>query len=440
MLPVLVPCREEKGMGELDKVHDAVCNYCGCLCDDLEVTIEDNKITKVSKACTIGKNRLLSPVEPARCRVDGQEASLDDALAAAAKILSKAKNPLIYGLSSTTCEAQKKAVEIAEITGASLDSTSSVCHGPGSMARQMEGLPTCTLGEVKNRADLIVFWGCNPSEAHLRHSVRYSVTPKGMYVPEGKKGRKVVVVDVRKTPSEKMADVFIQPWQGYDYECISVLRALLAGQSVAAKEVGGVSIDTWKDLLETMRNAQYGVFFFGMGLTMTRGKFNNIRNAIALVRDLNKFTRFTVIPMRGHGNVTGAEQTVCWQTGFPFAVNFSRGFARYNPGEYTAVDLLARGEADAALILASDPGAHFPAPAVEHLRKIPVVMLDSEENCTSEVADVVIPVAAAGISAEGTAYRMDNVPLRLKKLVDSPYLPDEQVLEMLKERILPCTR
>ena len=30
---------------------------------------------------------------------------------------------------------------------------------------------------------------------------------------------------------------------------------------------------------------------------------------------------------------------------------------------------------------------------------------------------------------------MDNVPLRLKKLVDSPYLPDEQVLEMLKERI-----
>jgi hypothetical protein len=146
MLPVLVPCREEKGMGELDKVHDAVCNYCGCLCDDLEVTIEDNKITKVSKACTIGKNRLLSPVEPARCRVDGQEASLDDALAAAAKILSKAKNPLIYGLSSTTCEAQKKAVEIAEITGASLDSTSSVCHGPGSMARQMEGLPTCALG------------------------------------------------------------------------------------------------------------------------------------------------------------------------------------------------------------------------------------------------------------------------------------------------------
>lgn len=423
----------------MEKLHDVVCNFCGCLCDDLEVTVEENKITKVSRACIIGRNRLLAPVEAVRCRVDGKDASLTEAVAAAAAILRRSKNPLIYGLSSTTCEAQKKAVEIAEITGANLDSTASVCHGPGSMARQMVGLPTCTLGEVKNRADLVIFWGCNPAEAHLRHMERYAVNPKGMYIPEGRKGRKTVIVDVRKTQPARVADTFIQLQQGYDYECISVLRALLAGESVAAKEVGGVEIETWKELLEAMKNAYYGVCFFGMGLTMTRGKFNNVRNAIALVRDLNRFTRFTMIPMRGHGNVAGVEQVLSWQTGFPFAVNFSRGYPRYNPGEFTAVDLLARGEVDAAFIIASDPGAHFPAAATEHLRKIPVVMVDSAENCTSEMSDVVIPVAAAGISAAGTAYRLDNVPLRLKKLVHSPYLSDEQVLDMLKEGILSCT-
>lgn len=424
----------------MEKVQDVVCNFCGCLCDDLEVTVEENRITRVSRACAIGRNRLLTPVEPARCRVEGREASLAAAITAAASIMKKAKNPLIYGLSSTTCEAQKKAVEIAEMTGANLDSTASVCHGPGSMARQMVGLPTCTLGEVKNRADLIIFWGCNPAEAHLRHVERYAVNPEGMYIPGGRKGRKTVTVDVRKTQPARVADTFIQLRPGYDYECISVLRALLAGERVAAMEVGDVAVETWGNLLEDMKNAHYGVFFFGMGLTMTRGKFNNVRNAIALVRDLNRFTRFAVIPMRGHGNVAGVEQVLSWQTGFPFAVNYSRGYPRYNPGEYTAVDLLAKGEVDAALIIASDPGAHFPAAALDHLRSIPVVMVDSAENCTSEMADVVIPVAEAGISAAGTAYRLDNVPLHLKKLIDSPHLSDEEVLDMLKEGILSCTK
>ena len=130
----------------------------------------------------------------------------------------------------------------------------------------MEGLPTCTWAQARNRADLIVFWGCNPSEAHLRHSVRYSVTPKGMYVPEGKRGRKVVVVDVRNTPSETAMS---SSSRGRDMtmSVFPVLRALLAGQSVAAKEVGGAyRFDTWKDLLETMKNAQYGVFFLVWGL------------------------------------------------------------------------------------------------------------------------------------------------------------------------------
>jgi formylmethanofuran dehydrogenase subunit B len=39
------------------------------------------------------------------------------------------------------------------------------------------------------------------------------------------------------------------------------------------------------------------------------------------------------------------------------------------------------------------------------------------------------------VAAEGTFYRMDNVPLRVKKLVDSPYPSDEAVLKAIKEKI-----
>ena len=119
-----------------------------------------------------------------------------------------ARRPLIYGLSSTDCSSISKAIEIAEYTGGVLDNTSSVCHGPTILALQQVGESKATLGEVKNRADLIVFWGSNPSEAHIRHIVRYSVTPKGKYIPNGKKDRKIIVVDVRETRTARMADKY----------------------------------------------------------------------------------------------------------------------------------------------------------------------------------------------------------------------------------------
>ena len=47
-------------------IKDVVCTLCGCLCDDLEVTVEDNKITTVGKACTPGRAKPMGPVLHAR--------------------------------------------------------------------------------------------------------------------------------------------------------------------------------------------------------------------------------------------------------------------------------------------------------------------------------------------------------------------------------------
>ena len=52
-----------------------------------------------------------------------------------------------------------EAIELADLLGAIVDTTSSVCHGPTGLAMQAVGEPTATLGEVRNRADLLIFWG-----------------------------------------------------------------------------------------------------------------------------------------------------------------------------------------------------------------------------------------------------------------------------------------
>jgi len=139
------------------------------------------------------------------------------------------------------------------------------------------------------------------------------------------------------------------------------------------------------------------------------------------------------MPMRGHFNVTGADTVFTWQTGYSYAVDFSQGYPRYNPGETSIVDILLRRESDAALVVASDPVANFPRPAVEHLVRTPLIVIDPHFNATSQVADVVFPSAFVGIEAGGTAYRMDHVPLPLKKVVKPPngILPDVQILRKI---------
>jgi len=417
------------------KTVEAVCPFCGCLCDDIVLEVEGGEIKRAVNACPISQSKYLHHQahrlkEPL---VGGSPATLEEAVERAAEILKKARRPLIYGLSSTECKAISKAIEVAEETKGILDNTSSVCHGPTILALQQVGESKASLGEVKNRADLVVFWGANPSEAHVRHFVRYSVTPKGLYVSQGRRGRKVVVVDVRETRTTKMADRFVKVEPGRDFELLQALRALVRGEKLLMDSVSGVDLGVLEELAAELASAKFGVIFFGLGLTQTGGRHMNIDAAVGLVDELNKKTKFVLTPMRGHFNVAGANTVSTWQTGYPYGVDFSLGYPRYNPGEYTAVDVLARGEADAALIVASDPVATFPLDAAQHLAKIPVITLDQKETPTTRISEVAIPVAAVGIEAEGTAYRMDGIPLLLPKVLEPPrgVLSDAQVLELI---------
>jgi formylmethanofuran dehydrogenase subunit B len=428
------------------QVDNVVCAFCGCVCDDISVTVQDGRITQAKNACVLGKAWFLShgqPSDRSAALMDGEPASLDEAVDAAARSLTQARYPLVYGLSSTSCEAQRQAVALAELLGGCIDCCTSVCHGPSGMALQGIGEPTCTLGEVKNRADLVIYWGSNPGESHPRHMARYAVTTKGMFIPRGRKDRFVVLVDVRPTVSARAADLFLQVKPGKDFELLWALRALVKGQAIDEASLAdtGLTLAQLTDLAERMKKCRFGVLFIGQGLTQSRGKHLNTSAAFLLTRDLNSITKFALVPMRGHGNVTGVDAVLAWQTGYPFGVNFSLGYPRFNPGEYTVVDVLSRGEADAVLVIASDPVASLPRWAVKRLSEIPIIALDTHESETTRVARVAFTTATAGISAEGTIYRMDNVPLHLKSVLPSPYPSDEQVLGRILTRVKelkPC--
>jgi len=466
-------------------VKDVTCPICGTLCDDLEVTLDGNSIVDVQNTCAVSaakfesfsdpKHRNLKPLIRKGGRLE--KVTLDEAINKSAQILAEASYPLLYGWSCTSCEAIRVEIELAEEVGGVIDNTSTVCHGPSILSIQDISIPTCTLGQIRHRADLIVYWASDPYSAHPRHMERYTTYSDGRfqgsewehYVARlrgilGKKRlsrasklvlmkdvelpaitgerlppsfktkkRKLIVVDVRKTRSAEFADFFIQVQPNKDFELLQAMRMLVNDEELEVDEVAGVPVDLLEDVADALISCAFGVFFFGVGLTMSSGKHQNIDAAIALTRDLNYRTKFVIMPMRGHFNVAGANVVSTWQTGYPFAVDFSQGYPRYNPGETSAVDILSRDEADAGLIIASDPVSNFPVAAVRNMVKNPMIVIDPVISPTTLMADVVLPSAFIGIEAEGTAYTMDRVPLPMKKLVEPPpkCLSDEEILHRI---------
>jgi formylmethanofuran dehydrogenase subunit B len=114
---------------ELTVVKNATCTFCGCVCDDIELHADGERITHTKAACVLGvswfKNHTAERLYP-DALVNGQPASVEEAIAAAADILYQADLPLVYGLSNITCEAQRESVGLAELVGGIIDSHTSL--------------------------------------------------------------------------------------------------------------------------------------------------------------------------------------------------------------------------------------------------------------------------------------------------------------------------
>ena len=279
-------------------------------------------------------------------------------------------------------------------------------------------------------------------KSHPRHLERYSLEPRGLFVPGGRADRTCVVIDIQRTATSERADLFLRVPPDRDFKILWVLRALLAGQDLDPTDVEqqtGLPVATWQDLLDQMRAARYGVIIYGAGISRPPRSSVNPAAVMALVSELNAYARFVALPLIGGGNPTGADNVLLWQTGYPGAVDLSRGYPRYLPHETSVTQLLARREVDAALIVASDPAADLPSAAAEYLAKIPSVVLDSEESLTLTRATVAFATARPGIETGGTVHRSDGVALPLRPTVAAQYPTDVEILNRLEARIRELT-
>jgi Tfp pilus assembly protein PilO len=80
------------------------------------MTVAEGRLAGVTRTCPLGDAWFAERAADGRpiARVEGRDASLDEAAEAAAEILRQARAPLVYGLGQTSCEAQRQAVATRE--------------------------------------------------------------------------------------------------------------------------------------------------------------------------------------------------------------------------------------------------------------------------------------------------------------------------------------
>jgi formylmethanofuran dehydrogenase subunit B len=207
-------------------VASAVCLGCGCACDDIEVVVRGGRIAEARRACPLGAAWFGDGRAPARALVGGREATREAALDAAAGLLAGAARPLVYLAPELSCEAQRESAALADVLHAALDSVTSDTVMASVLAMQERGRASATLGEVRNRGDVLVCWGVDPGRRYPRYPSRYAPEPAGMFVPDGRRSRTVVAVEVGDSGAPDDADLRVAVAPEDEVAVLTALRAL----------------------------------------------------------------------------------------------------------------------------------------------------------------------------------------------------------------------
>jgi formylmethanofuran dehydrogenase subunit B len=405
-----------------------VCTSCGSLCSDILIEFEENRIRKIENACLKGSAVLYaSDVAERRAPflVEGRRVAPEEAVERAARLLQQARRPLIFGLDNCTLEAQEAGIALAQTLGAVLDDVSSFSHGAIVEWILRGEIPTCDFPDAQ-KADLYIYWGCNPYHSHPRHFSRDTYYPREKFDEAGWRPTGLVVscVEVRDTETTLMCDPVFKLKPGGDREFIeSIFRAM------EDREKGN---EQSLSFLELINNSKCCVIFVGLGLIYALD--NDLTLFQELVDHLNRWwTRCLVIPMLGHFNTLGFNRSLFDKTGYVNRVSFADGVSHGE--EFSFLRQVKDRAPDCVLIVGSDPFSSQPASLMRNLEGLPLICMDPFLTRTARAAQVVLGTALSGLEQGGRAIRMDGTMVSLPQGRQTGIPGDEEILRQLLERI-----
>jgi len=399
------------------EVTDVTCPFCGLLCDDLVVDTTGGGVAVRRNGCRIalaGFER--TGAVRSTPLVAGRPVTLQLAVAEAARLVASARLPLVAGL-GTDVAGVRAAARLADRCGGVVDHMNSAASVRNLLVMQDGGWIATTLSEVRNRADLLLVVSSDVGGRFPRFFER-CVAPKETLFSKERRCDVVFLGSALPKESEwpGPAPELVPCDPERLHEAFSVLRTIVAGRPVAAREAGGAPVGVWRKLANRLRAARYGVATWAAADFEFPHAELTIQVLCELVKDLNRETRFSSLPLGGsEGDVT-AESVLLWQTGYGTRTSFSRGRPEHDSYHFSTARLLATGGADLLLWISSFNEARIP-PATA----VPTIVLGRDGMALERQPAVFIPVGTPGVDHAGHLFRTDRVvALPVRRLRDSP--------------------
>ena len=392
----------------------AVSVGCGLLC---EVTARvDGRSLSVEGACPHARDWFGDGSAPDAILVDDEPATFEVAIRTATEILMAGHGSLTaYIHPGLSIEAMRPVLAIADALEGTVFPPTSDDTERAIIAGQRRGRAAATLGELANRADVILLWGVGPEYlACVRSRI---IDRPGTHVPDGRAARTVIAVRIGNVGMLDGADLSGTLEPSDELVALSLLRSAAQGRPIAAPSHAGF-LDAIATRLASARYigivapAESPAFtsFFEPPAETPRAPERS-ESLIALAQAWNGPTRAALLSLRAGGNRNGAEALLTWQTGYPLAVSFRNGVPSPDPeypGPGGAAAVLRAGYAPRA---AGAGGLSFD-PAVT-VAIGPRASLDP-------MARVIIDTGVLGVHEGGTVYRADDVPLAVPAILDGP--------------------
>lgn len=318
--------------------------------------------------------------------IDGQPASLSDAIAEAARLLGHARLPVVAGLGADIAGA-RAAILLAERLGGALDHMAADAVLNNLSAMRDSGWMIVSPGEVRRRADLLMLVGPTLKKAWA-DLAPYVTAP----------ARKPAMVCLGCTGlARELAG------EGLTVQAIDArlqdLPAVLAGLRAAAVghpfSAGAARHKQLLNAAAALKAARFGVAIWsgadldGLTVEMLSG----------LVQDLNVATRFSGLPLAAADNGSGVAQAAGWMTGFPMRTGFTPQGPDHDPWRFDAARLLDAGEADAAVWISS----YRPA-APQWRAAVPLIALCAPGTRFAQPPHVGFEVGRPGADHDGVDY------------------------------------
>jgi formylmethanofuran dehydrogenase subunit B len=328
--------------------------------------------------------------------IDSVPASLDDAAAAAARLLARSAQPLIAG-SGADIDGARAAIALAERVGGVIDHMHSAALLRDLDCLRETGVMLMTPGEARVRADVVLLVGDGLLQAWPSLPERLlwpPARPDGVDVK-----RRIVWLAPRAGATipgfDGDIEVFAAGLGATLAANLAALRARVKGRPVAHAQIPLPALDA---LAAAVKGARFGV---AVWTAASLGSLE-IEMLNGLVRDLNETTRFSTLPLAAPDNGVGVLAACGWITGFPMRTGFGAGAPIHDPWRFDAERLVASGETDCVLWISA-----FGAAPPAWRSAVNVIALCERTTQFAEEPNVRIAIGRPGVDHDAIMHSSD---------------------------------